>query len=215
MGRHREFDVGEALDKAMKVFWLKGYDGASITDLTEAMGINAPSLYAAFGSKQGLFTAVLGNYDAAREKVVTNILAEPTAKEVAARYLSALADYATDKRHPPGCLLIKAGLSCPGDDAIATQLARHKASMEVALRQRFERAKREGDLPREANPTALMRYLLAVGSGLCVQAAGGAGRDELRAIAELALAGFPGSVRRKASTARHPRGEHAAHHRAG
>jgi AcrR family transcriptional regulator len=190
MGRHREFDFEEALAAAQKVFWLKGYEGASITDLTDAMGINSPSLYAAFGSKQGLFKAVLNHYDASREKVLTKILAEPTAKEVASRYLAALADYATDKKHPPGCLMIKAGLS-PGEGEIAKQLGQHRAAMEMALRERFECAKRSGDLPPDASPVALMRYLMAVGSGLCVQAAGGASREELRAIAELALAGFP------------------------
>lgn len=201
MGRHREFDLGEALDAAMKVFWLKGYDTASISDLTEAMAINSPSLYAAFGSKEGLFTAVLTHYDAKREKVLAQILSEPTAQKVAVRYLSAIADYATDKKHPPGCLLIKAGLS-PGEGEIAKQLARHKATIEVALRKRFERAKREGDLPKDANPLALMRYLLAVGSGLCVQAASGARREELRAIADLALAGFPAGAGRDVATGR-------------
>ncbi|GAA0574730.1 TetR/AcrR family transcriptional regulator [Rhizomicrobium electricum] len=198
MGRHREFDLEEALAAAQKVFWLKGYDGASISDLTEAMGINSPSLYAAFGSKQGLFKAVLNHYDASREKVMAKILAEATAKDVAARYLSALADYATDKKHPPGCLMIKAGLS-PGEGEIAKQLARHKSAMELALRERFECAKRQGDLPKSANPGALVRYLLAIGSGLCVQAASGATREELRAMAELALVGFPRSEKKKAA----------------
>lgn len=201
MGRHREFDVEEALAAAQKVFWLKGYDGTSINDLTEAMGINSPSLYAAFGSKQGLFKAVLNHYDASREKVLTKILAEPTAKDVASRYLSALADYATDKKHPPGCLMIKAGLT-PGDSEIAKQLAHHKAAMELALRERFECAKRQGDLPKEASATALMRYLMAIGSGLCVQAASGASREELRAIADLALAGFPLTEKKKAAVRR-------------
>lgn len=199
MGRHREFDVEEALAAAQKVFWLKGYDGTSISDLTEAMGINSPSLYAAFGSKQGLFKAVLNHYDASREKVLTKILAEPTAKDVATRYLAALADYATDKKHPPGCLMIKAGLT-PGDTEIAKQLANHKAAMELALRERFECAKRQGDLPKEASPVGLMRYLLAIGSGLCVQAASGASREELRAIADLALAGFPQVEKKKAAS---------------
>lgn len=202
MGRHREFDVEEALQAAMMVFWLKGYDGASISDLTEAMGINSPSLYAAFGSKQGLFKGVLNHYDASREKMLTRILSEPTAKDVASRYLSTLADYATDKKHPPGCLLIKAGLS-PCEGEIAKQLTRHKATTETALRERFEAAKRDGDLPKGANPNALVRYLLAIGSGLCVQAAAGAPRDELRAIAELALGAFPSSEK-KMSAPRKP-----------
>lgn len=198
MGRPREFNVEEALAAAQKVFWLKGYEGASISDLTEAMGINSPSLYAAFGSKKGLFTAVLNHYDASREKVLAKILAEPTAKEVAQRYLTALAEYATDKKHPPGCLLVKAGLS-PGEGEIAKQVAQHKAATEMALRERFECAKREGDLPGDASPVALMRYLMAVGAGLCVQAATGASRDDVCAIARQALSGFPEPEKKKAA----------------
>jgi AcrR family transcriptional regulator len=198
MGRHREFDVEEALAAAQKLFWLKGYDGTSISDLTVAMGINSPSLYAAFGSKKGLFTAVLNHYDASREKVLAKILAEPTAKGVAMRYLTALAEYATDKKHPPGCLLVKAGLS-PGEGEIAKQVAHHKAATEMALRERFECAKRDGDLPPDADAAALMRYVMAVGAGMCVQAATGAGRNDVCAIAEQALAGFPQNQKKKAA----------------
>jgi len=194
MGRHREFDLEDALAAAQKVFWLKGYEGASISDLTEAMGINSPSLYAAFGSKKGLFTAVLDHYDASREKVLSKILAEPTAREVAKHYLIALAEYATDKKHPPGCLLVKAGLS-PGEG----EIAKHKAATEMALRERFECAKREGDLPAETNPVGLMRFLMAVGAGLCVQAATGASREEVCAIATQALTAFPAADKKKAA----------------
>lgn len=203
MGRHREFDVGEALDKAMKVFWSKGYEGASISDLTDAMGINSPSLYAAFGSKEGLFTAVLNHYDSSRSGLLTKILDEPTAAKVALRYLCAVADYATDKHHPPGCLLVQAGLSC-GDTDIPRELARHRAGVELALRERFECAKRSGDLPKDARPADLARYLLAVANGICVQAASGAKREDLRQIAEIALAGFPAAApeRRKSVKAK-------------
>lgn len=200
MGRHREFEVEKALDSAMKVFWQKGYEGASISDLTEAMGINSPSLYAAFGSKEGLFTAVLNHYDATRSGLLSQILDAPTAREVASRFLCGVADFATDKHHPPGCLLVQAGLSCSETD-IPRQIARHRAAAELALRERFECAKRGGDLPRSADPPALARYLLAVGNGICVQAASGTKREELRKIAEMALAGFPeGHQPRKAAT---------------
>lgn len=190
MGRHRAFDLEEALNAARDVFWLKGYDAASISDLTEAMGINAPSLYAAFGSKEGLFRAVLEHYDAAREKVLLKIIDEPTAHDVAMRYLNTVADYATDKKHPPGCLLVKAGLS-PCEGEVAEQLARHKKANELALRERFECAKRSGDLPKETKPAELARYLMAIGAGLCVQAVTGASREELRAIAAMAVSGIP------------------------
>lgn len=190
MGRHREFDVAESLDKAMKVFWSKGYEGASISDLTEAMGINSPSLYAAFGSKEGLFTAVLNHYDSSRSGLLTRILAEPTAAKVALSYLCGVVEFATDKHHPPGCLLVQAGLSC-GDLDIPRALARHRAGVELALRERFECAKRQCDLPGDVKPADLARYLLTVANGICVQAASGAHREELRSIVSLALAGFP------------------------
>ncbi|GAA0553959.1 AcrR family transcriptional regulator [Rhizomicrobium palustre] len=190
MGRHRAFDLEEALNAARNVFWLKGYEAASISDLTEAMGINSPSLYAAFGSKQGLFRAVLEHYDAAREKVLLKIIDEPTARDVALRYLSAIADYATDKKHPPGCLLVKAGLSTV-EGEVAEQISRHKMANELALRERFECAKRSGDLPEEAKPAELARYIMAIGSGLCVQAVNGASREDLRNIAAMAVNGLP------------------------
>jgi Transcriptional regulator len=195
MGRHRAFDMEEALNAARDVFWLKGYDAASISDLTEAMGINSPSLYAAFGSKEGLFRAVLEHYDASREKVLTKILDAPTADEVAIRYLTALADYATDKKHPPGCLMVKAGLS-PADGEVARQLAEARKATELALRERFDCAKRSGELPKDANPGEMARYILAIGSGLCVQAVSGASREDLRHIATMAVTGLPkGSVK--------------------
>lgn len=192
MGRHREFEVEKALDSAMKVFWQKGYEGASVSDLTEAMGINSPSLYAAFGSKKDLFIAVLNHYDATRSGLLSQILDAPTAREVASRFLCGVADFATDKHHPPGCFLVQAGLSC-GETDIPRQIARHRAAAELALRERFECAKRSSDLQKSADPSALARYLIAVANGICVQAASGSKREELRKIAEMALAGFPES----------------------
>jgi len=190
MGRHRAFDVDEALDAAMNVFWLKGYEGASISDLTEAMGINSPSLYAAFGSKEALFHAVLDRYDTRREGVISKILDAPTARDVALRYLCGIADYATDQKHPPGCLLVKAGLS-PAEGEVSKQLAHQKAATELALRERFECAKREGDLPKDADSAALAVYVIAIGNGLCVQAATGASREVLNQIAQMAVSGVP------------------------
>jgi len=203
MGRHRCFDENDVLDAAMHVFWLKGYEGASISDLTEAMGINSPSLYAAFGSKEGLFRAVLKHYDASREGLMDKILSEATAREVAMRYLCAVADFATDKKHPPGCLLVKVGLS-PAEGEVAKQLARHKSANELALRERFVRAKREGDLSKEVDPAALARYVIAIGSGLCVQAVTGVGREELRQIALMAVSGVPAIAPSRAHAAAEP-----------
>ena len=192
VGRPRAFDMNEALDRAMEVFWRKGYEGASLVDLTAAMGINSPSLYAAFGNKEGLFRAVLDRYDQTRAGFLTDVLEAPTAREAAARFLRGVADRATDPDDPPGCLLVQSGLSC-GDAAakIPEELARHRAGAELTLRERFECAKSQGDLPKDADPAALARYLVAVSNGMCVQASSGTARKDLRQVAEMALAVWP------------------------
>ena len=191
-GRPRSFCTEKALDSAMQVFWRKGYEGASMVDLTEAIGINSPSLYAAFGSKEGLFRAVLERYDARRIAFMENLLTAPTAQEVAERFLHGVADFAADTggKNPPGCLLLQSGLSC-GDSVIPDELARHRGEKEAVLRERFERAVREGDLPRTADPSTLARYLSAMANGICIQAASGASTKELHEVAALALAAWP------------------------
>src|SRR5882724_10949224 len=175
IGRPRAFDTCTALDAAMDVFWRKSYQGASIVDLTTAMGINSPSLYAAYGSKEGLFRAVLGRYEARRDKFMEEVFAAPSAREVASLFLHGVADFVADTggQNPPGCLLVQSGLTC-GDSAIPDELAKHRAVKEKALCERFARAKVEGDLPQSSTPAALASYIMAVSSGMCVQATSGA-----------------------------------------
>jgi AcrR family transcriptional regulator len=191
-GRPRGFCTETALDRAMTVFWQKGYEGASLADLTEAMQINPPSLYAAFGSKEGLFRAVLGRYDERRKGLMDQVLAAPDAKSVARLFLEGVADFAADTngRNPPGCLLVQSGLSCSDQD-IPDALAQHRAEKERALRERFERDRREGKLPQSAEPAVLASYLVAMANGMCVQAAAGASAADLRKVAELAVAALP------------------------
>ncbi len=191
-GRPRSFCVDETIDRAMTVFWRKGYEGASLADLTAAMGINSPSLYACFGSKEGLFRAVLERYDKRRKAFMDKVLAHPRAQGVATAFLEGVAEFAADTsgRNPPGCLLLQSGLSC-GDQVIPDELARHRAEKEIALRQRFETAKRAGDLPKGADPAGLARYLVAVANGICVQATTGARAEDLLEIARLAMACWP------------------------
>jgi AcrR family transcriptional regulator len=187
-----------ALDRAMEVFWRKGYEGASLVDLTGAMGINSPSLYAAFGSKEGLFRAVLDHYDKTRAGFLNNVLEADTAREAAERFLFGLVDKATDPENPPGCLLIQSGMTCGEDaSAIPKEVARHRAGAELALRERFECAKSDNDLPKDTDAAALARYIMAVANGMCVHAAAGASRAELQQTAELALASWPVKVPEK------------------
>ncbi len=192
-GRPRGFCVDDTLDRAMNVFWRNGYEGASMSELTAAMGINSPSLYACFGSKEGLFRAVLERYDERRKIFMENVIAAPTAGEVADLFLHGVADFAIDTsgKNPPGCLLLQSGLSC-GDSEIPDTLAQHRAEKEDALRYRFEKARKSGDLPKGTNPAALARYLMTVSNGICVQAASGATAKELHEVAAIALMGWPG-----------------------
>ena len=195
MGRPRAFDKDEVLDRAMDLFWRKGYEGASLSDLTKAMGINPPSLYAAFGNKEGLLKAVLDRYLEQRATFLDGVMAAPTAREVADRMLRGTADLLTSPDNPPGCLLLQGGLACgAGAEAIPSELACRRAAGEERIRERFERAKAENDLPCSADPAALARYIFAVVQGMGVQAAAGATREELIGIAELSLAAFPQPV---------------------
>ena len=111
MGRPRAFDCDIALDQAMEVFWRHGYEGATIAQLTDAMGINPPSLYAAFGSKEGLLKAALDRYTARRAAWMDDVLSAPTARDVAERMLMGVAERQTDPANPPGCLLVQGGIA--------------------------------------------------------------------------------------------------------
>jgi AcrR family transcriptional regulator len=192
VGRPRAFDIDKALDGALKVFWRKGYEGASLPDLTEAMGINRPSLYAAFGNKEALFRKAIDRYINSNACHVREALAEPTARAVVERLLRASIDLVTDSRNPRGCFLVQSALAC-GDtaDAIRREMIKRRAAGEADLRERFERALSEGDLPSGVDPADLARYVATVLHGMAVQAAGGASRDELRRVAAMALRAWP------------------------
>ena len=188
IGRPRTFDRDTALDQAMEVFWRHGYEGATIAQLTEAMGINPPSLYATFGSKEALLKAALDRYTARREAWMEEVLSAPTAREVTARMLMGVAEKQTDPSNPPGCLLVQGGLACGSGSAnVPFELAARRAQTEEQLRHRFERAKAEGDLAEAADPAALARYVSAVITGMSVMASSGAYREALAQVAEVAI----------------------------
>ena len=191
-GRPREFDVEKALDRALRVFWRKGYEGASLPDLTKAMGINRPSLYAAFGNKEELFRKALDRYAEGPAAYVREALNEPSARAVADRLLGGALDLATDRRNPRGCLMVQGALACgEAAESVRRELAARRAATEAAVRRRFERAHAEGDLPAGADPAALARYVLAVIQGMAVQTASGAKCEELRQVVALALRAWP------------------------
>jgi AcrR family transcriptional regulator len=191
-GRPRTFNTDDALDRALDVFWRKGYEGATLPDLTEAMGINRPSLYAAFGNKEQLFRKALDRYVEGPASYVRKALEEPTARKVAEALLHGGIDLLCNPKTPRGCLAVHGALAC-GDEGeqIKKDLCAQRKSFELAVRRRFQKARAEKDLPASTDPAALAGFLTAVTHGLAVQAAGGAGRKELKRVAELALRAWP------------------------
>jgi AcrR family transcriptional regulator len=190
VGRPRTFDTDVALDRAMHVFWAKGYEGASLSSLTRAMRINRPSLYAAFGNKEQLFRKVLDRYMDGPVAFFRKALAAPKARDVVEQIFLGTARMAEDPSIPAGCLLVQGALAC-GNASARKEVAARRASAEVALRRRLQRAKREGDLPKNADPAELARYVMTVARGMAVQSAGGASRDQLHRVAQIALRAWP------------------------
>jgi AcrR family transcriptional regulator len=192
MGRARTFDADEALDRAMTLFWSKGYEGTSLSDLTEAMGISRPSLYAAYGNKEELFRKALGRYGEGPSSYERDALAQQSARAVAESLLRGAADVQTDPATPAGCLAVLGTTYCAeesspvGKTVIAFRLAGH-----AAIRERLERARAEGDLPADADPMALTHYLGTVVCGMAVLAASGATRAELERVIELSMRAWP------------------------
>ncbi|PZA12168.1 TetR/AcrR family transcriptional regulator [Rhodopseudomonas palustris] len=191
LGRPREFDVDAALDRALHVFWRKGYEGTSMTDLTDAMGITKPSLYAAFGNKEELFRKALDRYVDGPGSYYQAGLQKPTAREVVEHILYGAADAMSDPSNP-GCLAVQGALCC-GDAAetIKQELAARRGKTEEDLRDRLSRAVTEGDLPSGSHAGDLARYVSAILQGMAVQAASGAPRDQLRKLADMALRNWP------------------------
>ena len=190
-GRPREFDVEEALAAALRVFWEKGYDGASLTDLTEAMGITRPSLYAAFGNKEALFKRALDLYETEKLAYVGAALAAPTARGVAQRMLEGTITNITSEC--PGCLGVIASVGCSSVDSPIREDVRCRAqSSRIAMVERMQRAIDDGDFTLPVDAEAITQYLMAVLQGLSVQAGAGASREQLQQVADATLAVWPG-----------------------
>lgn len=191
-GRPREFDVDEALDRVIEVFWRHGYEGTTMDDLTAASGVNRPSLYAAFGHKEEIFERALERYTRVDMAYVADAIAQPTAEAVARHYLRENVLAITAPGRPRGCLSIQGGLAGrTGDESVVELLRDSRARGEAALSERMARAIREGDLPSTEDPKELARYLATVSAGLAVQASAGADAADLMRVAERALRAFP------------------------
>jgi len=191
-GRPREFCVDAALTAALGVFWSKGYEGATMADLTQAMGITKPSIYAAFGNKEALFHKALDLYEAEKLAYTREALQQPTAREVAEHLMrGAIAAQANDCG-PGGCLRVITSSACGAEGgSIKADVTKRRASSQAALVERFRQAKAEGDLPAQLEPQALTAYLYAILQGMAVQAGSGATRADLERVVDTSLSMWP------------------------
>jgi AcrR family transcriptional regulator len=191
-GRTRAFDADAALEHAVDLFARQGYEGTSIAQLTEAMGITPPSLYAAYGNKRQLFDLVIERYGEHRRSYMEDVMSQPTARLAAKRFLEGAAEHDTEPGQPRGCLTVQGCLAAsPEDREVAETLARQRAANQDAIQNRLQQGVEDGDLPAGTNTAALARYVATVSQGISVQASGGASREQLLEVAELALAAIP------------------------
>jgi AcrR family transcriptional regulator len=191
-GRPRGFDADEALERALLVFWAQGYEGASLANLTAAMGISTTSMYATFGNKEQLFRKALERYTEGPNAYVARALDEPTALGVATALVAGTIRTTTRPAHPRGCLGVQGALATSdAGRGVRDLLVAWRDNGYCRVQERFQRAVDDGDLPPETDPALLARYVTTLTAGIAVQAAGGVGRDELQEMADAALRCWP------------------------
>lgn len=192
MGRPRCFFEETALEAAMRVFWEKGYEGTSLTDLTEAMGINRASLYATFGDKESLFRKALVRYGEGPAAYLKEALQEPTARDVIEGLLKGAVNLLSNPENPRGCLSTQGALATGlGAEPVKNALIEWRKSAEKEIQKRLKRARTEGDLPEDVNTGDLTRYLSSVIYGLGIMAANGDTKADLTRVVDMTLRTLP------------------------
>lgn len=198
-GRPRAFDRGAALRTAMELFWRHGYEGTSVSMLTEAIGVTPTSLYAAFGSKDALFAEAVELYDAPGTSPTDRGLAQATAREAVEAVLRGNADAYTDPTTPTGCMVVLSGVNLgAGHDHVGHELARRRRADLDKLRRRIERGIADGDLSDDLDAPRAASYVLTVLHGLSIQARDGCTREQAHAVVDVAMLGWDALVARRA-----------------
>lgn len=191
-GRPRLFDREAALEKAMRLFWQRGYEATSISELAEAMNINPPSLYAAFGDKQALFLETIDRYRCGTGQFAAAALSESPTAETGVRRL--LLDAARELTNPetPGCMIVASAINTSKEsEPVRAALAGLRREGEQAIASRLRTAQRAGELADAVNVKALAAYVTTVLQGMTIKARDGASRRELEAVARYAMEAWP------------------------
>jgi AcrR family transcriptional regulator len=187
-GRPIGFDREAALEAAMLLFWERGFEGASMADLTRVMGLNPSSIYAAFGDKHALFSLAAKRYLRLRAQYATKALEQPTLEKTVRALFDNTVAFLAAPGHPPTCMTLAGAMGCSKDAAPARDLMTEiRKQNEVAIRRRFLKARESGELPKGVDVGDFTRYVSAILAGLSVQAANGSTKAELKRTAQMAL----------------------------
>lgn len=206
-GRPLSFDRDAALEQAMHVFWERGYEAASISDLTAAMGITPPSLYTAFGDKEKLFLEAIERYALGPGSAGPRALKEETtARGAIERWLQEAADELTRPCHPKGCMMVMATTNCSiAAEHVQTALTKRRAAEMANIRSRIQHGIDHGELPADTDAKALSGFYSTVYQGMSMQAKDGATQASLQATVDAAMRAWPvpdKPARRRAATGR-------------
>ncbi|MFI9596954.1 TetR/AcrR family transcriptional regulator [Nonomuraea sp. NPDC052265] len=193
MARQRAFDRDAALESALRAFWKHGYEATSIAELTAAMGIRPPSLYAAFGDKRRLFEEAVRRYQLTYGAFTTRALTEePTGRRAVERVLRESAAEYAGADHPPGCLIISAAVNCGPESAEVEELLRgFREEAKAAIRRRIDDDVAAGRLAPGTDTGALATFFASVIQGMSTQSRDGAPYADLLGVAELAMTAYP------------------------
>jgi len=193
-GRPPSFNHDEALDKALQVFWSHGYEGASMAELTAAMGMNKPSIYAAFGNKEELFRQALNKYLNGPVSYIKEAMAQSTAKQAVEMLLTKSAELLCGCDSPRGCMIVQGALTVgQTGEIIKQELVSYRQGFESMLKKRFDQAKKESDLAKNVDTAKLAKYVATLHQGISVQASSGANKKELLGVVQMVMENWPGN----------------------